>query len=194
MTSRLTPVIYDDATPEQQQVWDAVLASRGDPSRLIGSDGSLVGPFNHMVTSPKLGRPMSAMGHAVRFENDVDNRLLELAICTVGAHWRSNFEFWAHSRLGVAAGLDQSVMDSLAEGRTPTFERDDERVIHGFASQLVSTGRVDQDRYDAAREILGEQGLADLITTIGYYSLISLTLNAHAVSLPEGQTPFWADE
>jgi len=191
MTSRLTPVTYDAASPEQKEVWDAILASRGDPARLIGPDGSLVGPFNHMVTSPGLGRRMSAMGHAVRFEGSVDSRLLELAICTVGAHWRSNFEFWAHSRLGVQAGLDQSVMDALAEGREPTFERDDERAIHAFASQLVSTGRVDEDRYAAAREVLGEQGLVDLVTTIGYYSLVSLILNAHSVPLPGDQAPFW---
>jgi 4-carboxymuconolactone decarboxylase len=144
-----------------------------------------------MVTSPTLGRQMAAMGHAVRFENEVDNRLLELAICTVGAHWKSNFEFWAHSRLGIQAGLDQSVMDALAEGREPTFEREDERTVHAFASQLVSTGRVDQERYEATRDAVGEQGLTDLITTIGYYGLVSLTLNAHAVPLPGGQTPYW---
>lgn len=191
MTSRATPVTYDDATPEQQALFDDILASRGGPSTLLGPDGSLRGPFNHMVASPVLGQAMSRLGQAVRFEASVDRRLQELAICTVGAHWRSNFEFWAHSRMAIEAGVDRSVIDALAEGRDPAFARDDEAAVYAFASQLVSTGRVDQDHYDAVREAVGEQALVDLITTIGYYSLVSLTLNAHRIPLPEGNEPIW---
>lgn len=191
MTSRATPITYDDATPEQRELFDEILASRGDPTTLLGPDGALRGPFNHMVASPVLGKAMSGLGHAVRFEASVERRLQELAICTVGAHWRSNFEFWAHSRMAVAAGIDQGVIDALAEGREPSFERDDEAAVHALAAQLVSTGRVDEDRYDAVRDALGEQALIDLITTIGYYSLVSLTLNAHRIPLPEGNQPTW---
>jgi 4-carboxymuconolactone decarboxylase len=191
MTSRATPVTYDDATPEQQQLFDEIVASRGDRSTLVGPDGALRGPFNHMVASPGLGRAMSGLGHAVRFEASVDRRLQELAICTVGAHWRANFEFWAHSRMAMDAGIERSVIDALAEGSDPSFAREDEAAVHAFASQLVSTGRVDQDRYDAVRDALGEQALVDLVTTIGYYSLVSLTLNAHQIPLPEGNEAIW---
>jgi 4-carboxymuconolactone decarboxylase len=194
MTSRATPVTYDDASPEQQELFDEILSSRGDRSTLVGPDGALRGPFNHMVASPVLGRAMAGLGHAVRFEASVDRRLQELAICTVGAHWRSNFEFWAHSRMARQAGIDQSVIDALAEGRAPSFERDDEAAVHALAAQLVADGRVDQDRYDAVRDAVGEQALVDLITTIGYYSLVSLTLNAHRIPLPEGNEPIWPDQ
>ena len=45
--------------------------------------------------------------------------------------------------------------------------------------------------YNAMREIVGEQGLVDLVTLMGYYTIISMTLNTFAVSLPEGQkAPF----
>ncbi|MGI9598390.1 MAG: carboxymuconolactone decarboxylase family protein [Acidimicrobiales bacterium] len=191
--SRATPVTYDAATPEQQEVWDSIIASRGDPATLVGEDGALVGPFNSMVSSPTIGKRMGDLGEAVRFSSSVDNRLLEMAIITVGAHWRSNFEWYAHSRLAAAAGVDQSVIDAMAEGREPSFEKQDDATVHRFAHQLVGTGRVEQAAYDAARELLGEQGVLDLITTIGYYSLVSLTLNALEVPLPGGQTPTWPD-
>ncbi len=190
--SRIEPVTHEDATPEQREVWDAIVATRGDPSRLVGENGGLVGPFNSMVSSPVIGKRIGDLGQAVRFQSSVDNRLLEMAIITVGAHWRSNFEWYAHSRLAVAAGVDQSVVDALAAGQPPAFQHDDEAIVHRFAEQLVSTGRVDQAAYDAAATLLGQQGVIDLITTIGYYSLISLTLNALEIPLPGGEEPTWA--
>lgn len=160
---------------------------------LVGPDGALVGPFNHMVASPNLGRRMGELGHGVRFEASVERRLQELAIITVGAHWRSEFEFWAHGRMATDNGIDQAVVDDLAANREPTFDRDDEAEVHALAASLVGTGRVDDEVYEAVRQRLGEQALVDLITTIGYYSLISLTLNAHRIPLPDGVTPVWED-
>ncbi len=193
--SRESPVTYEAADAVQRQLWDAIVDSRGQPggpeSQLIGEDGALIGPFNHMVASPKLGKRLSALGAAVRFESAVDNRLLELAICTVGAHWRSNFEFWAHGPMAIEAGVAPSVIEALGQNRTPDFVHEDEATVFAFAHQLVSTGRVDDHHYQAAGQLLGPDGLADLITTIGYYSLISLTLNAHEVQVPDGHGPTW---
>jgi 4-carboxymuconolactone decarboxylase len=193
MANRSTPITYDTTTPEQRALWDELVSSRGGAMTLVGPDGALVGPFNHMVTSPNLGKRMGDLGHGVRFEASVERRLQELAIITVGAHWHSNFEFWAHARMASDQGVDRAVIDALADGRDPDFETDDEAEVHRLASQLVGTGRVDQDTYDAVRDRLGETALADLITTIGYYSLICLTLNAHQVPLPEGEDPIWPD-
>jgi 4-carboxymuconolactone decarboxylase len=189
--SRARPLQYEDATPEQKEVWDTLVASRGNPSTLVGPDGGLVGPFNAMVSSPGIGKRIGALGAKIRFENAVDNRLLELAICTVGAHWRSNFEFWAHGRMAVDAGIDQATIDSLAAGETPEFVNRDEATVYDFAHQMVTSGRVDQAGFDATHAIVGEPGIFDLISAVGYYCMISLTLNALEVPLPPGETPVW---
>jgi 4-carboxymuconolactone decarboxylase len=172
-------------------VWNSILASRGDPSRLVADHGGLVGPFNSMVSSPLIGGRIAALGEAIRFSSSVEARLLELAIITVGAHWRSNFEWWAHSRMAAEAGIDAEVIDALAEGRTPTFAKQDEETIHRFASTLLTTTRVSDEDFNAVKAVVGEQGALDLISTIGYYCMISLTLNALAIPLPGGQEPTW---
>lgn len=189
--SRAKPVRFDDASPEQQEVWNSIIASRGDPSRLVGEHGGLVGPFNSMVSSPTIGGRIAALGEAIRFSSSVDNRLLELAIITVGAHWRSNFEWWAHSRLAAEAGVAPDVIAAIGDGTDPTFANDDEAAVHRFAASLVGSGRVSDEDYAEVHGLLGEQGVIDLISTIGYYSMISLTLNAHAIPLPDGQEPSW---
>ncbi len=193
MTSRATPITYDATSQEQRELWDELQSSRGGAMNLIGPDGALVGPYNHMVASPNLGRRMGDLGHGVRFEASVERRLQELAIITVGAHWRSEFEFWAHGRMAIDHGIGQTIVDDLAANRKPTFDQDDEAEVHHLAAQLVSTGRVDGEAYEAVRQRLGEQALVDLITTIGYYSLICFTLNAHQVPLPDGVASVWPD-
>jgi 4-carboxymuconolactone decarboxylase len=191
--TRLTPLTRTDLNEEQTEVWDSLIENRGAGLDLIGSDGSMIGPFNAFVTAPKVGRRLSSLGALLRFRTSIDRRLSEVAICTVGAYWQSEFEFWAHAPMAIEHGVDQAVIDALREGRTPQFERDDERVVHAVVSQLLERHRVDPETYTAARDLLGEPGLVELVSTVGYYCLISLTLNLFEVALPEGGSPSWPD-
>jgi 4-carboxymuconolactone decarboxylase len=87
-------------------------------------------------------------------------------------------------------GVNQDAVDAIARGATPPL-RDDERVVHAVARQLVDNGRVDRATYDAAHELLGDRGIVELVTLCGYYTLVSFTLNAFDVGLPPGAEPTW---
>jgi len=174
---------------EGRVVWDSITATRAS---VITDDGTLMGPFNAWVTAPGIGGRLAELGAALRFASSIERRLLEVAIITVGAYWHSEFEWWAHSRMALQHGVSQDVVDAIARGETPVL-RDDERVVHAVARQLCDAGRVDEGTYDAARELLGERGIVELVTLCGYYTLVSFTLNAFEVPLPPGQTPTWPD-
>jgi 4-carboxymuconolactone decarboxylase len=117
--------------------------------------------------------------------------LLEVAIITVGAHWKAEFEWWAHARMARDHGVPDSVVDAIGGGREPRFESEDERTVYTVARQLTQTGRVDEDVYLAAGDLLGDEGLVQLVSLCGYYTLVSFLLNAFAVPLPAGVAPFW---
>jgi 4-carboxymuconolactone decarboxylase len=163
--------------------------SRGP--ELVNAEGGLVGPFNAWVTAPETGRRLADLGGHLRFTTSIERRLLELAIVTVGAHWKAEFEWWAHSRMAREHGVSDPVLDALARGDTPSFDRRDEEVVHAVASQLVTGGRVDAATYEATRDLLGDQGMVELVSLCGYYTLVSFTLNAFAVPLPPGAIPVW---
>jgi len=56
---------------------------------------------------------------------------------------------------------------------------------------LLEHHRLDDDLYARARERLGQTELIELVTIVGYYCLVSLTLNAFEVPLADGMTdPF----
>jgi 4-carboxymuconolactone decarboxylase len=185
---RLTPAELSD---EQRELYDGITASRGGALRLEHDDGSLVGPFNAFLHVPKLGRKLSSLGASLRFMTSIERRLSEVAICTAGAHWRSDFEFWAHAPMAIEHGVGESVIAAMQAGDTPEFERDDERIVYQVATQLLVNRRVDDATYAAAEALLGEAGMVELAALVGYYCLISLTLNLFEVPLPGDTPPIW---
>ena len=126
--TRLSFLTRPDLDDEQAAVWDGLVESRA--TELAGPDGNLIGPFNAFVHAPKIGRRLSSLGALLRFRTSIERRLSEVAICTVGAHWRAEFEFFAHAPMAIEHGVSPDVIDAMRDGRTPTFERDDERVVY----------------------------------------------------------------
>ena len=116
-----------------------------------------------------------------------------MAIITVGAAWKAEFEWWAHARMAREHGVPDAVVDAIGRGADPPFESDDERAVHAVARQLTGTAQVDQETYDAAQRLLGDTGMVELVSLCGYYTLISFLLNAFTVPLPPGATPAWPD-
>jgi 4-carboxymuconolactone decarboxylase len=180
-----------DLSEDQQTLWDGLADSRGGGVDLTDENGHLVGPFNAWLHVPKIGRRLSSLGAYLRFRTSIDPRLSEVAICTVGAHWRAEFEFFAHAPMALEHGVDPSIIDALRAGAVPAFDRDDERIVYEVARQLLNDRRVTDSTYAAAESLLGETGLVELVALIGYYCLISLLLNLFEVALPPGEELNW---
>ena len=73
---------------------------------------------------------------------------------------------------------------SSARRRHPSFTGD-KATAHAVAAQLVRHHRISDATYAAAIDAFGETGLVELVTTVGYYCLISVTLNAFEIPLPD---------
>ena len=189
--SRLPYLRYDDLDNNGRLVWDGVVSSRGD--RLINNEGGLIGPFNAFVHAPGVGAEMSALGAEVRFRTSIERRLTEVAIITVGARWRAEFEWWAHARMARHHGVPEDVVAAIRDGQEPPFQADDERVVYDVARELAGAGRVSPDAYAAGQRLLGDQGMVELVSVCGYYTLISFLLNAFEVPLPDGAAPAWGE-
>ena len=64
-----------------------------------------------------------------------------------------------------------------------------EAALHRFCSELLETKRVGDDTFSAMKAAFGEQGMAEVIFTLGYYSMVSMLLNVDEHPLPEGVEP-----
>jgi 4-carboxymuconolactone decarboxylase len=179
--TRFPPLSAEEMTDEQRAVVDAIQAGpRG---------AGLRGPFNALLRSPALCDSVQRVGAYVRFSSFIPAPLNELAICMAGRKWGAQYEFYAHRRIGIEAGLDPAILDAVAIGQRPASMSNDETIVYEFVTDLLSTGQVSDRRYGAAEDRFGERGIMDLVGAVGYYSLVSMVLNVAQVPLPEGETP-----
>jgi 4-carboxymuconolactone decarboxylase len=179
--ARFPVLTTEQMTDEQRAVVDAIQSGPRGPG--------LRGPFNALLRSPTLCDLVQRVGAYVRFGSSLPAPLNELAICMAGRKWGAQYEFYAHRRLGIEAGLNPAILDSIAAGRRPADMSEDERLVYEFVSDLLSTGVVADVHYGAVADRFGERGVIDLVGAVGYYSLVSMVLNVAQVPLPEGEAP-----
>lgn len=179
--SRMPYLAPEDMTPAQRSVHDAIAAGpRG---------GGRYGPFNAWLRSPEFADKAQELGALLRFGTSIEGRLKELAILCVGRHWTAQFEWFAHKRLALEAGLAEDVIDAVEARRRPDFVNDDEAAVYDFAQELLAAHDVSDARYAAAEALLGAAGVVELVGVLGYYTLVSMTLNVFQAPLPDGVAP-----
>ena len=189
--SRLPYLKHEALDDTGHALWDSLASTRG--AAIVNEDGGLIGPFNAWVTAPQVGTRLADLGAVLRFGTSIDRRLLELAIITIGARWKAEFEWWAHSRMAREHGVASEAIDAIARGDDPLLANADEQTVHAIARQLGERGSIDTDTFDAGIRLLGPQGMVELVSLCGYYTLVSFTLNAFDVPLPTGATRTWSD-
>ena len=172
---RIADFTPDQLDAEQRRVHDMIAS---------GPRGAVQGPLRVWLQSPQLAERAQALGAVCRFGTSLPARLSELAILIVGAHWQSGFEFYMHGPMGIAAGLDPAIVESLRVGETPNFAKDDERHVYAFVHELIKTRRVSKPVYAAAQAALGDRALVEIVAIAGYYCIVSLTINAFQIPVP----------
>jgi 4-carboxymuconolactone decarboxylase len=187
--SRLPFLTRDQLDADGQGLWDSIVASRGSQS--VSEQGWMTGPFNAFVQAPGVGQYLDPLGAAMRFGTSVERRLAEIAIITVAARWKAEFEWQAHVGSARELGVPGAVIDAIARGDDPPFTADDERAVYQVARELTETGQLGHEAHDAAQRLLGDAGLVELVSIIGYYTLVSFILNAFAVPPQPGAEPQW---
>jgi len=184
---KITPL--SEMTPEQRTYFEALMAG---PVSGTGSAGvvqgatSLGAPFNVYLRSPVLAEQLRKVGEQIRFHSSLPTKLNEFAILVTARHWGAQYEWFAHHRLALKAGLEPAVAEQLAVGKRPVGMTPDEAAVYDFSHELHTNHNVSDATYKAVVDLFGEQGVVDLIAVNGYYVLVSMILNVDRSPLPAG--------
>ena len=183
---KLEPSSLDD---EQRSLYDAIAGGRRAQGpqlfQLTDEAGRLQGPFNAFLLQPRLGSALQAVGSSVRYDTGLDDRCREIAILVVAAHWRSDFEWYAHEAVGRSAGLGDAELAAVRDGRHAELPGREAAVARTVAA-LVLRGDLDDAEYREAVDHLGTAGLFELLTLVGYYATLALQLRVFRVPAPDG--------
>lgn len=175
---RIPDLIPEQLTAEQRRVHDAIVA---------GPRGAVQGPLRVWLTSPGLADRAQALGQFARFDSSLSKDLSELAILVTARFWSSGFEWTHHAPLARAAGLPEAVVSAIAAAQRPSFDCAKRQAVFDCAVELHRDHVISDASFAAGIAALGQVGMVDLVGICGYYTLISMTINAFEV--PDGEGP-----
>ncbi|KGN39661.1 carboxymuconolactone decarboxylase family protein [Knoellia aerolata] len=184
---RLTPDRLDDAQRELHAAITGGPRSSGPQTfSLAAADGSLVGPFGLMLHVPHLGQSLQELGAAVRYLTSFTDREREIAILTAASELDSDFEWWAHTRIGRSVGLSDEELDGIRSGGFAQRADVDpmEAAVHEAVRLLSARESLDDPTYAGLVTVLGEVRLMELVVLTGYYATLALMLHVFQVGSP----------
>lgn len=193
--SRVLPPKPDEMTEAQQAMYDGIVhgprTPKGGRSPFIDAEGRLIGPFGIWNIAPNVGDAVQNVGVAVRYNTSLSARVREIAILAVGAAYKANFEWYAHAPLAVAAGVSAEQLERLRQGDDPEGLSEEEELAIALARELIDDRAASEATMQAVIAAFGKETSVELVTLIGYYAMLCITLNAFDVDLPPGEAkPF----
>ena len=172
---RYAELPVDKMSPEQQEGYKAMMAARG----------SLPGPNKIWVHNPKLAKVIGPFGaHFQPGGYSLSEREREIAVCVITSHWHSAYPTSAHERIGKQVGLPARKVEAIVAGLPTSFDDEREQVVYEMAIALTQGRWVPRGLYERATEELGHVGITDVITLMGHYSSVAMTLAFYDV--PDG--------
>ena len=167
----------DSLTPEQRKVYEEIMA---------GPRGHVVGPLRVWLQSPGLADRAQALGQYARYDSILPAKLSELAILVTGRYWGAEFEWNQHAPIALDAGVPEAAIEAIGRGEKPKLTDDHMAAVFDFAVELHRDKHLSDAVFARASELLGTPGVVDLVGICGYYTLISMTINAFDVPPDDG--------
>ena len=171
-------------TPEQRKVYDAVAS---------GPRGKVQGPLLAALHRPELADKWQQLGELLRYRTTLPPRLSEIAILVTAQRWRCQLEWHLHEGFAFKAQVPRAVIDDIHAGRRPaTCRAAGARGLRLCRRAAGPPGRVGGDLSARARPSGAWSAWSSSPRSIGYYTMVAMTLNAHEFPLPAGVEPPFA--
>jgi 4-carboxymuconolactone decarboxylase len=151
----------------------------------VRDDGALMGPWNPWLHEPQFGKPVWELTKALSAKPSLPAAIREVAILVTGAHFRSAYELYAHVIVAENRGLTDEKLATIVAGQRPADLTREEAVAYDVAAALVGGGVLPELTNRAAIGTFGQHGAAELMQLVGLYCMVSITLNAFDVPVPE---------
>jgi 4-carboxymuconolactone decarboxylase len=185
---RLPLVPPESLTPDQQDLYQrnkAEIAKGFSAFKSMDDNGALLGPWGIFIHEPAIGQAHYDLLDAITSLGHLSAPAKQVAIITVGAHFKAAYELYAHVATAEKQGMDAKKAAMLAAGiRAPNLTPD-EACAYDVATALLAGGVLPGAVYRAARDLLGQPALDELILWISTYATVSIMLNAYDVPSEE---------
>jgi 4-carboxymuconolactone decarboxylase len=175
--NRFKPLAYTELTPEQRAFADKEIARGRKPE---------TGPFNIYLRSPEMAELSQPLGDYLRFKAPTPRKFKEIAIMLTSRYWGGQYVWYSHRQQALDAGLSPAFIAAMAAGERPASMSPDEATIYDFCTQLLSTRQVSDNNFKAAKALIGERGIVEIVGLMGQYTGLTMLFVVDQYPVPAG--------
>ena len=163
------PLLPKEAmSPKQQEAAEALVN---------GPRKGIYGPFIPLMRKPELLERVALLGETLRFTGQLPVEIRELAICIVARHVNNQFEWVMHVPLALDAGISVNTLEAIRSNVVMKDMSEGQQAVYDFCIELLNWHEVEDPTYQRALLIVGEDGIVELTTLIGYFVMVSWIMN-----------------
>jgi 4-carboxymuconolactone decarboxylase len=175
--NRFKPLAYTELTPEQRAFADKEIAGGRKPE---------TGPFNIYLRSPEMAELSRPLGDYLRFKAPMPRKFKEIAIMLTSRYWGGQYVWYSHRQQALDAGLSPAFIAAMAAGERPANMSPDEATMYDFCAQLLSTRQVSDTNFKAAKALIGERGIVEIVGLMGQYTGLTMLFVVDRYPVPAG--------
>jgi len=177
MAARLPYLTRNDLAEGDRDLWDNFVKSRGtEPGHI----------HRTVANAPNLLRRFVALADELRNGTELDPKLRELALMTVGRLTGAEYEFVHHWNISFKVGVRRDQLEQLADyAASPAFN-DQERAVMRYAEEATRNVRVSEVTFDALRGFLDNLRITELVMNVAFYNTVVRVIVPCGVELEAG--------
>jgi 4-carboxymuconolactone decarboxylase len=179
--SRVPKIDPATFSPEQHRLYDAMIASR--------PDGKLQGPSTMWIRNAGLAAVTGQMAKLLRYEGKLEATLFEMITLIVARQWTAHYVWSVHAKEATRVGLEPEIVVAVRTRRIPPFSNERQKIVYEITNELVETKVISDGAYIRAQEEFGLDLLLEIVTAVGFYTLICMTIKTFEVPAPGDATP-----
>jgi len=176
---RLADLDEAKLSPEQKSIYDEIMRVRG----------RVRGPFAVWLRNAELAEGALKLQDMFASRVKIERRLIQLMILVAARFASAQYAWHIHEPHALQHGISREIVEAIRERRTPDFMRDDERLVYDITLELNTTQRLSDGTFRRGLEQFGEQQMVELVSGVGFYAMVAMTLNAFDVEVPDGKKP-----
>ena len=147
-----------------------------------GLRGLVPGPHRIWLANPRLSKTIVPTGAYYQKHSTLEKAEIEIVTILITARWMSAYASYEHEKIGEKQGhLSPAKVERIIAGLPVSFDGAREEVVYQLASALTAARLVPLGLYKRAKGLIGDAGIVDVAVLIGWFTMVSATLNAFDV-------------
>jgi len=174
MAARLPYLTRNDLPEADRDIFDQFVKERGaEPGHI----------HRVVANAPNLLRRFLGLANELRNGTQLDPKLREFALMTVGRLTNAEYEFVHHWNISLRVGIRREQLEHLAEFETSALFDDHERAVMRYAAEATTNVKVGDATFNALRGFLDNRRITELVMNVAFYNAVARVLVPLGVDL-----------